>query len=149
MNKGLRGSLSCLIRVVAVLLLPIVCGWFALTANILINNIRAAHFGSPLFNYPLPPDTTVIRRYTEVIRTGSGNHCDFGAIQVMETSLSEEEVRAYYSDVSFPRPIGSIYPDPAPHLIDFDDATASQETLTFSYILFDANQPPGIDLRCH
>ena len=68
-----------------------------------VNNVRLDVFAAPLFAYPLPPQTEVLRRTKEVGLFGNGNHCDYQAIQYMRTKLSQAEIEAYYQVVSVPR----------------------------------------------
>lgn len=79
--------------------LPLVC--FGLPK--LINQATLFIFAQPFFNYPLPPETKEISRDMRVgVLTGNGNHCDFYANRKLETLLSEDEIRKYYRDVTFP-----------------------------------------------
>lgn len=83
--------------------LPFLCCAAPYLIAVPVNNVRLNVFADPLFAYPLPPQTEVLRRTKEVGLFGNGNHCDYQAIQYMRTRLSQEEIEAYYQEVSVPR----------------------------------------------
>src|SRR5688572_28133558 len=93
------------------------------------NDWQLQKFASNLFNYPLPPQTEIINRHSEVGLMGNGNHCDFLVTQIMRTRLSESEIEAYYDEVLLP-PVNNhnegVAPafqgEPRPVFIDFDNS---------------------------
>ncbi|MBK8022434.1 MAG: hypothetical protein IPK19_13660 [Chloroflexi bacterium] len=129
---------------------------FVCSFPLLLNNLRLFVFSQPFFNYPLPPQTEVLSREAHVgLFQGNGNHCEFWARMQIHTSLTEEEVRAHYSGVTFPT-------------VGANSVSAAMDGLEGAvrvYLRFDAEDPnrftasigDGIytdglylwDLRCH
>jgi hypothetical protein len=90
-------------RLVILGLLLILSVLFVCVFPMIVNNVRLSIFSQPFFNYPLPPQTAVLSRETQVgLLHGNGNHCDFSASMRLHTLLSEQEVRDYYSEALFP-----------------------------------------------
>lgn len=146
-----------------VLFAPIICCVLPVKVNMWYNDYRLRLFAKPLYEYPPPPETQIIERYSQIYRSGNGNHCDYEVGQQMETTLTEEEIRNYYHDVKFPRVNGSKVSGPAIFLIFFEssshkpsnrietffeNSTPSEEILAFVVVLGDIGNPPGLDLRC-
>jgi hypothetical protein len=134
------------------------CCCLPLSVPVLLNNYQLHKFGSNLYNYPLPPQTQITDRQAEVGLTGNGNHCDFVVEQSFVTSLSREEIAAYYADVVFPparsEPQGwgdfwttGIH-QPIQPTLEFNE-TSSDGRLEFKLRLVDYGYPPGFDFRCH
>jgi len=120
------------------------------------NNWRLRTFAGNLFNSPLPPQTEVVSRYSNVGLKGNSNHCDFEAGQTMVTRLSEQEIEAYYDDVAFP-PAGNYNAGRSPAYrtapvilsVRFAESTTKEGPRQFTVVLFDFGHPPGLDIRCH
>jgi hypothetical protein len=69
----------------------------------LFNQITLIAFAQPFYDYPLPPETMEVSREMEVgVLTGNGNHCDFYANRKFKTLLTEDQIRKYYYNVTFP-----------------------------------------------
>lgn len=143
------------------LLLILVCGpclVFVCIPDIIRNNIQLSRFADNLYQYPLPPNTTVVNKYSTVTLLGNSNHCDFVAELTLQTLLSRSAIEQYYDGVSFP-PARSehqgwedffttgIHPGVNVQ-IEF-----SQETLDgylqYKLKIIDFGYPPGFDIRCH
>lgn len=74
---------------------------FPLLIPVAMNELRLARFARGLYEYPLPPDTSVVSRHAAVGLMGNGNHCDFIAEQTMRSALTQAELEAYYRTSSF------------------------------------------------
>jgi|GEM_PF-2752239 hypothetical protein len=121
----------------------------------ILNDWQLARFAENLYRYPLPPQTEVLSRHSEVGLMGNGNHCDFLVTQTMLTRLTREEIKIYYKNVAFP-PVndhneGVSLPyqgKPIPVYLEFDMSveTAQQR---FTARLIDMGYNPGLDIRCH
>ena len=138
---------------ITIIALPLLCCVGPFLIAIPVNNVRLDIFAAPLFAYPLPPQTEVLRRTKEVGLFGNGNHCDFQAIQYMRTKLSQAEIEAYYQEVSVPR-IFPVFEARRQGDIDiflfFDDTTDGY--LSFRAAIGDMGYSSGIaafDLRCN
>lgn len=120
-------------------------------ANELVNNVRLHLFASPLFDYPLPPNTEVISRSQVVgLLGGNGNHCDFEATQYMRTTLAQEQIEKYYSEVRLPRVLTLWEPKRAgdSDIFLFFDGV-SDGSLLFHASLGDIGYSAGFDWRCN
>jgi hypothetical protein len=148
---------------IMVLFAPIICCVLPVQLNTCYNDYRLRQFAKPLFEYPLPPETQVIEHFSTLGLFGNGNHCDFLVNQMMETTLTEEEIQNYYQDVKFPRILTStIYEPMSPQIVFessshvpskrigtfFENSTPSEDVLAFVVGLGDVGNPPGLDLRC-
>lgn len=133
--------------------LPFLCCVGPFVIAVPVNDVRLDVFAAPLFAYPLPPQTEVLRRTKEVGLFGNGNHCDFQVIQYMRTKLSQAEIEAYYQDLSVPR-IFPVFEATRQGDIDiflfFHDTTDGY--LSFEAAIGDMGYSSGIsafDLRCN
>lgn len=116
------------------------------------NNQRLQRFANNLYNYPLPPRTTVVKRQADVGLMGNGNHCDFVVEQGMTSKLSREEIETFYRDVAI-IPVdndsklarnGFV----SVHLSFSNNSLESGQTY-FTLKVVDIGYPPGFDIRCH
>ncbi|MHA7966191.1 hypothetical protein ACX93W_18865 [Paenibacillus sp. CAU 1782] len=81
---------------------------FQLTTS---NERISRKFAENLFQYPLPPGTTVLGKHQfnakNLIESGSGGYWNVVAIMELSSSLSREDIIAFYKDVEpFPFPKG-------------------------------------------
>ncbi len=140
----------------AFLAISLTCCSLALVIPQAQNNWKLRTFAGNLFAYPLPPQTEVVSRYSEVELKGNSNHCDFEARQTMVTPLSEQEIEAYYVEVALP-PAGNYNAGRAPAyrtapalvFVRFDETGMPDGRRRFTLVLYDHGHPPGLDIRCH
>ena len=107
-------------------------------------------FGEPFLALPLPPDTEEVRTveiWGNLDEEDMG--CDFRVQRVLLTTLSEEEIRAYYVTVGFP-PIYEDSPNAVVFGVDnlirpivsYTESIISARRNEVTVTLFDSS-PPG------
>ncbi|MHA1235953.1 MAG: hypothetical protein ACTSQL_12845 [Promethearchaeota archaeon] len=123
------------------------------------NNDQLEDFAQNITDYPLPQDTEFIDVSKRVALTGNGNHCDFVVELILKTSLSESEIRNYYSSVEFP-PVRSEYQgfqdsyssgfhEPIKPWLDINEEAYDDKSIIVTLQVLDFGYPPGLDYRCH
>ena len=147
---------SCLPLVISLALIPVVfCGlavWFPMSTN----NLRLETFAGNLYEYPLPPDTTVLAQHAELSKVGNGNNCYYEVQQSMVSTLPREEIEQYYEDVMLPRvSFGAQWdgrynsPTVTEIRLEFDESQSDETNLFFTVSLFDVGLDVTLDIRCH
>jgi hypothetical protein len=82
----------------------IICCGLPLLIQHIANNQRIERFASQLYTYPLPPQTELIqRRPIAWHHPVNGGTCMVSVSAILATSLNQEQIKAYYADVKFPR----------------------------------------------
>jgi hypothetical protein len=143
-----------LFALLPLLLCGSLCG-LTIGAPIYMNNLRLEKFAENLYNYPLPPETTVLTQYAEVDKVGNGNNCSYMAQQKLVSALSREEVEEFYQHVMFPRislgSWGNIYDGSAeiPLRLSFDEVESDVKQTNFTLTLYDMGLDNTLDVRCH
>jgi len=128
----------CAVVLLALGLALLICAlsiWLPMYAN----NRRLATFASGLYRYPLPPDTAVISRSSQLGKAGNGNSCWYHAQQSLVSHLSREEIEAYYDEVMLPR-------------VSFGrwwNGLSVDGQSHFTLTLFDVGLDVTLDWRCH
>lgn len=96
-------------RVIGVLVVMLLCNpitiilfWPPWISDI-SDAIVLQRFSHPFFAYPLPDDTIEVGRETFITQGGTGS-CFFHATRIFESSLSLEEIEAYFRPLHFPMP---------------------------------------------
>ena len=151
-----RQPISPYIVVIFACVLPIsLCG-FGIWLPKFINDLRLSAFASNLYEYPLPPDTTVVYRYSELRKVGNGSNCHYEAEQSMVSTLPRAEIKRYYNDVmlprvSFGRQWDERYDSPTitPIRLEFDESKSNSDSSYFTLTLFDTGLDITLDYRCH
>jgi hypothetical protein len=133
----------------------VICGlvvWLPMHTN----NLRLGRFAENLYDYPLPPDTTVLEQHAELKKVGNGNNCSYEAQQSMISTLSREEIEQYYEGVMLPRVSfgaqwDSMYDSPTVTKIrlEFDESQTDETKSFFILSLFDVGLDVTLDVRCH
>lgn len=151
-----RQPISPYIVVIFACILPIsLCG-FVVWLPKFINDHRLLSFANNLYDYPLPPDTTIISQYSELSKVGNGNNCFYKAEQSMLSKLPRTDIEQYYESVmvprvSFGRQWDERYDSPAETPIDleFDESKSNEDSSYFTLTIFDAGLDITLDYRCH
>jgi hypothetical protein len=120
---------------------------FPLLIPMAVNEMRLARFARSLYEYPLPPDTSVVSRHAEVGLMGNGNHCDFVAEQTMQSALTQAELEAYYQHVVLPE--ASPPGEGAFVAVYFEGRDPATQLSNVRVRTFDIGNPAGLDFRCH
>lgn len=122
----------------------------------IFTNAKLDAFADQLFDYPLPEQTRLVSKDKFVGLTGNGNHCDYIASQVVETTLPLEAISRYYADVLFLPPGGrndGLGPDyqtaPIPPDIWTNGETTKDGRQRVWISLDSFGHSPGLDIRCH
>jgi hypothetical protein len=90
-------------RALAICAIIVFMPFMRIGSAFIYNQWSMYQFARPFFNYPLPVDTIELERYTLIgVLSGNGNHCDFLAVRILQTTLSEDAFRTYYQNVEFP-----------------------------------------------
>lgn len=147
---------SYLPLVISLSVIPlIVCG-LAVWLPISTNNLRLEKFAQNLYEYPLPPDTTVLTQHTELSKLGNGNNCSYKVQQLMASTLPREDIEEYYENVMLPRvSFGSQYdgrydtPTATEIRLEFDENQSTETKSFFIVSLFDVGVDVTLDVRCH
>jgi hypothetical protein len=93
----MKAKLWIAVALIALIILTAVACVFMLIA---INNIIGNSFANQLFETSLPPQTSMVSKEKYVGNLGpTGNHLDFLAVMEIETSLTEQDILAYYSNI--------------------------------------------------
>jgi hypothetical protein len=147
----MKQILKILLAIIIPLLLCGVIGW----SPIFVNNLRLKHFAENLYQYPLPPETTVLSRHAELSKLGNGNNCLYKVQQAMSSLLSREEIERYYDGAEFPRisfgQWNQVYDRPnriGVHL-DFDELQSNEVETYFNLTLLETGSHTTLDIRCH
>ncbi len=134
------------ITVVVISFLPVF--WFYLIVSCEVaNSLRLDNFGKQLLRYPLP-EGAVLREHSFDIGVlqGNGNHCDFKATLVLESSLSERELREHFRGFT-PQP--AIAGSELEFLqFDISELSTSIGTGLFRVQLLDPGHSRYFDLHC-
>lgn len=145
-------SLGCLA-------VPLLCIGFVFVSMFLsyrYNDFRNAKFAEPLFTYPLPENTEVIERLTECFCPINGGTYDIVFRQRMSSTLTREQIHAYYHSISIKTPqewyIGPEATKRTDQIktlkLDFDEESIENQ-IQFSISIGQAfYHPVGFDLRC-
>lgn len=158
-QPGKKRNQQALTCIVLLLLLcagqVLLCG-LALWLPMYANDRRLATFAGGLYDYPLPPDTAVVARRSELGKVGNGNNCWYQAQQSLVSTLSPEEIEQYYDGVVLPRvSFGPMWdrqydsPRVAPIDLDFVAVTPTDGQSHFTLTLFDVGLDVTLDWRCH
>ena len=164
--------------IIVITLLILAIGVLVFTP-IMINNIICNDFSRQLFAIPLPPQTSIISTEKYVGNLGpTGNHLDFRAVLEIETSLSEQEILAYYADillkpaneVSLFKPKPAFFDEPDGHrdmiqvivirknqsqrwryggYVETDIIDSNISDKLYIVQIFDNMYDPGWDMRAH
>ncbi len=156
MQKGgfqehLKGCL--LVSAILLLVSVLLCGLVG-AIGMYVENRRLEEFADGLYSYPLPPDTTVLGQHSEIGKVGNGNNCWYRAEQSMVSTLSREEIEAYYADVTLPRVSfgrwDSVYASirDVPVELEFEQV-GPDGRIYFRVVLFDVGLDVNLDPRCH
>ena len=98
-----RFAVACL------LMLAVLVGAFI--SNMLFNNIALYRFSRQLFRHPLPVETTVIEKASACGRfEDTGNGMEFIAVVLVESTLSKEELEAFYNRTAYQHARGDAFP---------------------------------------
>jgi hypothetical protein len=147
---------SCLPLAISLAVIPlVVCGlalWFPMSTN----NLRLEKFAEKLYDYPLPPDTTIIEQHAVLSKVGNGNNCSYEAQQSLVSTLPREEIEHYYEGVMLPRvSFGAQYdglynsPTVTKVRLEFDGNQTDETKSFFTLSLFDVGLDTTLDVRCH
>jgi hypothetical protein len=147
---------SCLPLAISFAVIPLmVCGlalWFPMSTN----NLRLEKFAKKLYDYPLPPDTTVIEQHAVLSKLGNGNNCSYEAQQSLVSTLPREEIEHYYEGVMLPRvsfgaQYDGLYDSPTVTKIrlEFEESQTNERKSSFTLTLFDVGSDVTLDIRCH
>jgi hypothetical protein len=120
------------------------------------NNLRLEKFAENLYEYPLPPDTSVLSQHTELGKVGNGNNCSYEVRQTMVSTLPREAIEQYYEGVMLPRvsfgtQYEGLYDSPTVTEIrfEFDESRTDETKSFFTLSLFDVGLDVTLDIRCH
>jgi len=151
-----KQPVSPYIVVVFACLLPLgLCG-FGIWLPKFINDLRLSTFAIHLYNYPLPPNTTVVSRYAELSKVGNGSNCWYEVEQSMVSTLSRSEIEHYYEGVmlprvSFGRQWDELFGSPTVMNVrlEFNESKSDEDAQYFTLTLFDIGLDITLDYRCH
>jgi hypothetical protein len=144
---------SYFILVLGCIIPMLMCG-FCAWLPIYLNDLRLSVFAANLYDYPLPPSTTVLNRYSELGKVGNGNNCWYEVQQSMVSTLPRPEIEQYYKGVTLPRVSfgrrDEMYDAPTVMEIDlaFNESKSRKGTLYFSLTLYDVGLDDTFDIRC-
>ena len=141
---------------ISLAVLPLmVCGlalWFPMSTN----NLRLEKFAKNLYDYPLPPDTTIIEQHAILSKVGNGNNCSYEAQQSLVSTLPRDEIEHYYEGVMLPRvSFGAQYdglydsPTVTKVRLEFEESQTNETKSSFTLTLFDVGIDVTLDIRCH
>jgi hypothetical protein len=132
-----------------------VCGFFMWLPTHL-NDLRLSAFANNLYDYPLPPSTTIVSQHSELAKLGNGSNCYYRVEQSMTSTLSRAEIENYYKNVmlpkvSFGQQWDGLYGSPTVMEIDldFDEQNSVENVQYFTLELFDVGIDVTLDIRCH
>ena len=147
---------SCLPLAISLAVIPVMLCGLALWVPMYTNNLRLKKFAEKLYDYPLPPDTTVIEQHAELSKVGNGNNCSYEAQQSLVSTLPRGEIAHYYEGVMLPRvSFGAQYdgmydsPTVTEIRLEFDESQAHETQSFFTLTLFDVGLDTTLDVRCH
>ena len=101
-KRSPRRNRTCLIMLQGMIILVLILFLLSpLGLPRIYNSISLFTFSQRFYAYPLPPETTVISRSSEYGAAGNGHSCSFLATFLVTTTLTEQEVRDYYANVTF------------------------------------------------
>lgn len=132
------------------------CGFFV-WLPIYLNDLRLSAFAKNLYAYPLPLDTTILDRHSDMSKVGNGNNCYYKVEQSMVSTLPRAEIEQYYKDVRLPE-ISTIpqwhgvFDTPATISIDlaFNESKSNEGTSYFTLTMLDFNFSDNtFDIRCN
>jgi hypothetical protein len=135
-------------------IIPIcLCGLFV-WLPIYLNDLRLSAFANNLYNYPLPPGTTILDQHSELSKVGNGNNCYYKVEQSMVSTLPRTEIEQYYKNALLPRvsiaSFGGMYDGPIGIQIDlgFNEYKSHGDTSYFTLTLGDVGLGDTFDIRC-
>ena len=147
---------GCLPLAISLAVIPLmVCG-LAVWLPMHTNNLRLKKFAGNLYEYPLPPDTTVLTQHTELSKVGNGNNCSYEVEQSMVSTLPRDAIEQYYEGVMLPRvSFGAQYdgmydsPTVTKIRLEFDERQTNETKSFFTLSMFDVGIDVTLDIRCH
>lgn len=146
--KQIMGLISGL-GIAALLSAILLCG-FCFWLPQWLNNLTLQHFAENLYEYPLPPNTIVVNKSSDLQKVGNGNNCYYIASETLVSSLPREEIENYYKDVSLPvvdkNRIDELREIPV--RLEFKDETLTGK-IYFRLLLIDTGSHTTLDIRCH
>jgi hypothetical protein len=117
----------------AVVMAPFV-GFFLLIAiPMWRDNARFDDFQERVLAYPLPPQTRIKGDIDATFgrnSSGNGDYCEYGVQMVLQTALSQKEIRAYYSKAAI---TGADGRDEAEVSMDFGDDSDNGGAVTVKF----------------
>ena len=109
-----------------------------------------------MYDYPLPPDTTVIEQHAVLSKPGNGNNCSYEAQQSLVSTLPREEIEHYYEGVMLPRvSFGAQYdglydsPTETKVRLEFEESQTNETNSSFTLSMCDVGIDVTLDIRCH
>ena len=102
-KRSPRRNRTCLIMLQGMIILVLILFLLSpLGLPRIYNSISLFTFSQRFYAYPLPPETTVISRSSEYGAAGNGHSCSFLATFLVTTTLTEQEMEDYYTNITFP-----------------------------------------------
>ncbi|NRQ35115.1 hypothetical protein HII36_25295 [Nonomuraea sp. NN258] len=141
---------GCLLTVVLAVGLPIVGLFLLINIPMWLNDRKLDDFESGLRSYPRPPQTYVVDNTTEksIALRGNGNHCDYLVRMAFSSSLSEDEIVAYYDAAKIAGVDGDGRASVTVYFPRKRAAAATGPSRTFLVEIADGTEA-GLDFRCH
>ncbi|WP_219836119.1 hypothetical protein [Paenibacillus sp. R14(2021)] len=121
--------------------------------SLYINNYYLNHFEKSLNSIPIPSNTRVVKLSSSVglnsaykfgEEASNGDHCDFLAFKVLETSLSEKEVTEFYKN----RSVKAAKGNGIVQIVIKDFKEASNGNNSFRIQVYDPDHSAMLDIRC-
>ncbi len=143
---------SHLIRIGLVLVLPILCCLGPILLPVGLNEVVLYGFAQGLFEYPMPPDTKLIGKETEISHPGNGNSCTYEARLILLSTLPEPDIRSYYAGLRLPGVSDNSWraDNRVPVRLHFDGSSPTTPETRFTVILNDGGPDEAtFDFRCH
>lgn len=136
--KKLKG---CMITFITIQLIFIILIFAVFIGNSLINDYKLNLFFKQLSNIKLPNETEVISENKYVGKlNGNGNGIDYFAGIIIDTKLSETELKKYYENINFEAVSSSSNHDVLLGIVKLDSSQIDIEVLERYEIKFDENE---------
>lgn len=135
--------------IVPVVMCVLACG-IALWIPMYWSDLKLQAHAETLYDYPLPPSTTVIDQVSEFRKIGNSNNCLYIAKQSMRSSLTPAEIETYYADVRLPA-VTKGWSGEAKNvrvIVKFQDTGVITSQTYFTATVW-AETSTTLDMRCH
>ncbi|TMR20800.1 hypothetical protein ETD86_17555 [Nonomuraea turkmeniaca] len=138
---------GCLIAVVSAVATPVVGLFLLFSVPAWMNDEKLDMFEERFLDYPLPPSTffSDYNADSSIALRGNGNHCDYRVRISLQTSLSEEEIIAYYDKAV----VTGVDAAAAPITVYFHRESMGSGGMRRFIAEVNDSTEAGLDLRCH